>query len=413
MWNMTITFNGVDYIATYNQQTGYYELNLQAPEIGGIYTADISFNDLWNENYTDSIAVQVLAKKPVKIETNKIFMWIFDYYDFSVKDIVEIADYDINIDEETNANSTINVLKKTTAKARDVVVVKKNNEVIYWGVIDEIQNEDGKQLFQYITKYITNLYDRNIQLKNENLIKTTGVEDFISQTITNEYIANQDTFINLPWLELNILTHTPKQTSVTNVENGIYNLHTWITNCTQNYNIVYSFSIVNKKLVMTIENKTFSKEIVDTLAQSISNYTEVFETDVVSKVVVLYSKVNGSENAGKYILYLLNDRTTTTDMTNPNRANGKIETIYTENYEDANQEALNVMKGNSYNHNITFNLYDKYIKVGTPIAIKTKESIIYDTYISAIKITQHKFYQYICGNIRIKFIDKLLKERRN
>lgn len=413
MWNMTITFNGVDYIATYNQQTGYYELNLQAPETGGIYTADISFNDLWNENYKDSIAIQVLAKKPVKIETNKIFMWIFDYYDFSVKDIVEIADYDINIDEETNANSTINILKKTTAKARDVVVVKKNNEVIYWGVIDEIQNEDGKQLYQYITKYITNLYDRNIQLKNENLIKTTGVEDFISQTITNEYIANQDTFINLPWLELNILTHTPKQTSVTNVENGIYNLHTWITNCTQNYNIVYSFSIVNKKLVMTIENKTFSKEIVDTLAQSISNYTEVFETDVVSKVVVLYSKVNGSENAGKYILYLLNDRTTTTDMTNPNRANGKIETIYTENYEDANQEALNVMKGNSYNHNITFNLYDKYIKVGTPIAIKTKESIIYDTYISAIKITQHKFYQYICGNIRIKFIDKLLKERRN
>lgn len=413
MWNMTITFNGVDYIATYNQQTGYYELNLQAPEIGGIYTADISFNDLWNENYTDSIAVQVLAKKPVKIETNKIFMWIFDYYDFSVKDIVEIADYDINIDEETNANSTINVLKKTTAKARDIVVVKKNNEVIYWGVIDEIQNEDGKQLYQYITKYITNLYDRNIQLKNESLIKTTGVEDFISQTITNEYISNQDTFINLPWLELNILTHTPKQTSVTNVENGIYNLHTWITNCTQNYNIVYSFSIENKKLVMTIENKTFSKEIVDTLAQSISNYTEVFETDVVSKVVVLYSKVNGSENAGKYILYLLNDRTTTTDMTNPNRANGKIETIYTENYEDANQEALNVMKGNSYNHNITFNLYDKYIKVGTPIAIKTKESIIYDTYISAIKITQHKFYQYICGNIRIKFIDKLLKERRN
>lgn len=413
MWNMTITFNGIDYIATYNQQTGYYELNLQAPETGGIYSADISFNDLWNENYKDSIAIQVLAKKPVKIETNKIFMWIFDYYDFSVKDIVEIADYDINIDEETNANSTINVLKKTTAKARDIVVVKKNNEVIYWGVIDEIQNEDGKQLYQYITKYITNLYDRNIQLKNENLIKTTGVEDFISQTITNEYIANQDTFINLPWLELNILTHTPKQTSVTNVENGIYNLHTWITNCTQNYNIVYSFSIVNKKLVMTIENKTFSKEIVDTLAQSISNYTEVFETDVVSKVVVLYSKVNGSENAGKYILYLLNDRTTTTDMTNPNRANGKIETIYTENYEDANQEALNVMKGNSYNHNITFNLYDKYIKLGTPIAIKTKESIIYDTYISAIKITQHKFYQYICGNIRIKFIDKLLKERRN
>ena len=100
-------------------------------------------------------------------------------------------------------------------------------------------------------------------------------------------------------------------------------------------------------------------------------------------------------------------------MNDEDRAEGKVETVYTENYEDANQKALDVMKSNSYNHNITFNLYDKYIKVGTPIAIKTKESIILDTYISAVKITQKKFYEYTCGNIRVKFIDKLLKERRN
>lgn len=115
---------------------------------------------------------------------------------------------------------------------------------------------------------------------------------------------------------------------------------------------------------------------------------------------------------GEYTLYLLNDRTTTTDMANENRAEGKVETVYTENYEDAQQKALDVMKSNSYNHNITFNLYNRFIKVGTPIAIKTKESVILDTYISAIKITQNKFYEYICGNIRIKFIDKLLKERK-
>lgn len=52
-------------------------------------------------------------------------------------------------------------------------------------------------------------------------------------------------------------------------------------------------------------------------------------------------------------------------------------------------------------------------KSGTPIAIKTKESLIFNTYISAIKITQNKFYEYTCGNIRINFIDKLLKERKN
>ena len=413
MNEMTITYNGQIYTATYNSQTGYYEVNLQAPQTGGVYTADITFNDLWEDEYRDSIAIQVFSKEPIKIETNKVFMWIFNYYDFSVKDIVEITDYEINIDEETNAKSMINVLKKTDAKSNDIIAVKKNNEVIYWGIIDEIQNEDGKQLYQYITKYITNLYDRNIKLNNEELIKTTGVEDFIEETITDEYISNEDTFINLPWLELNVLTHTPKQTSVSNVENGIYNLHTWITNCTQNYNIVYSFSIENGKLVMTIENKVYSKQIIDTLAQAISNYTEVFETDVVSKVIVLYDKKNDIDNAGEYTLYLLNDRTTTTDMANPNRAEGRIETVYTTNYEEAQQKALDVMKSNSYNHNITFDLYDKYIEIGTPIAIKTKESIIYDSYISSITITPKRFYNYICGNIRIKFIDKLLKERRN
>lgn len=402
---LILTFNGKDYVALYNNQSGYYEIDLKAPSVGGVYNADITFTDLFGEQYQDSQPVQVWAKEAVKIETNKVFMWIFDYQDFSVKDIVEIADYEINIDEETNANSIIKVLKKTTAKARDIIAVKKNNDVVYWGVVEEIQNEDGRQLYEYTTKYITNLFDRNIQLENEDILKTTGVEDFIAKAITDNFIANADTFINKTYLQINVLTHTPKQTSVSNVQDGIYNLHTWITNCTQNYDIVYSFSIVDKKLVITIENKTYAKELIDTQAQAISNYTEVFETDVVAKVIVLTT-------TNTYTLYLLNDRTTTTDMTNVNRAEGKIETVYTEKYEDAQQKALDVMKANSYNHNITFNLYDKYIKVGTPIAIKTKESIILDTYISAVKITQNKFYEYTCGNIRIKFIDKLLKERK-
>ncbi len=408
---LIVTFNGQDYIATYNEQSGYYELQLTALETGGIYNADVSFKDLYGNTYEDIMPVQIWAKEVVKIETNKVFMWIFDGKDFSVKDILEIADYDITIDEETNASSITKVLKKTTAKADDIVAVKKNNKVVYWGTIKEIQNEDGKRLYEYTKKYITNIFNRKIKLGNENIIREIGIEDFIAQEITDNFINNADAFINKKYLEIIVKTHTPKQTSVTNVENGIYNLHTYMTNCTQNYDIVYNFSIANKKLVITIENKELKKELIDTQAQTISNYTEVFETDIVSKVTVLYSKVAGVEQKGEYTLYLLNDRTTTTDMNNKNRAEGKIEVVYTENYEDAQQTALDIMKANTYNHNITF-IYDKYIKVGTPIAIKTKESLIFNTYISAVKITQNKFYEYTCGNIRIKFIDKLLKERK-
>lgn len=405
MSQVTVNFNDENYIMTYNPQSDYYELELTAPETGGIYTVNVEFTNLFGEQYEDSLPIQVFAKEPVEIETNKVFMWIFDHKDFTVKDIVEITDYEINIDEETNSNTLISVLKKTTAKARDLVAIKKNNEVVYWGIVDNIQNTDGQALYQYTLKYITNLFNQNIKLENESLLSSTGVEDFIKNAISTNFTSNTDTFVNLTYLEVNVMTHTKKQISVSNVQDNIYNLHTWMTNCTQSYDIVYSFSIVNKKLQMTIEVKSENKELIDVNAQPISNYTEVFETDVVSKVVVL-------TDTNTYTLYLLNDRTTTTDMNNENRSEGKIETVYTQNYEDAPQMALDTIKANSYNHNITFAYYNRFIQVGTPIAIKTKESLIYNTYISAIKITQNKFIEYTCGNIRINFIDKLLKERR-
>ena len=401
---MKVKYNNREYEANYNQQTGYYEIELEAPLTGGIYQINAEFIDLFGNIYTDTKDIQVLAKQKEMIKSKTRFMWIFDSVDFHIKDIVELSDYEISIDEETNSNTIVNILKRTNAKADDIVIIK-NDEDIFWGVIKEIKNEDGKMLYKYMLKYITNIFDQKVVLRNEEVIKNTGVEDFIAKTITENFINNQDTFINKKYLEIIAKTHTPTQISVDNVEDGIYNLLTWMTNCTKRYNIIYNFSIENKKLVLTIENKETKKELIDTSAQAISNYTEVFETSIISKVTVL------TKAEGEYNLYLLNDRTTTTDMNNENRAAGKVETVYTEKMEDAPQKALDTMKANRYNHNITFKM-KKYLKLGTPIAIKTANSVILDTYISALKITQSELIEYTCGNIRVKFIDKLLKERK-
>lgn len=409
MNDLTIHFNKQDYIATYNEQTGYYEVNLQAPQVGGIYEADIEFIDLFGQSYEDTQVIQVLAQEEIKIETNEILMWIFDFRDFTIKDIVELSNYEINIDEETNITSLARVLKKTTAEAQDIIFIKKNGKIVYWGIIDKITNEDGNKVYEYTLKYITNMFDEEVESNYEegveDLIRTTGIEDFLQKTIQDHFINNEDDFVNKKYLEVRALTHTKLETSITNIENGIYNFHTWMANCTQNYDIVYDFFIENKKLIMTIAKKERQKELINVNAQPISNYTEVFETKVIAKVVVK------TKEEGRYILYLLNDRTTTTDMNNKNRAKGTTKRVYTEKMEDARQAALDVFKQNSYSHNVTFKMLNKYIKIGTPIAIKTKENVILDTYISAIKITKNKFIEYTCGNIRIKFIDKLLKER--
>lgn len=404
---MKIKYNGKEYAAEYNSQTEYYEINLNAPNMGGIYNTEVEFTDLLEQKYVEQKVVQVLAKEKIKNKNGATFMWVFDGNDFKIKGIMELSDYEISIDEETNSNTIVNVLKNIQAKEDDIVAIKKENEVVYWGIVKKVENEDGKALYKYTLKYITNMFDQKVILKNEDIIKTVGIEDFIAKTIKENFINNTDTFLNKTYLKVVVKTHTKVQTTVDNVQDCIYNLHTWIINCTQRYNIVYNFSIESKMLVITIENKSIKKELIDTTAQAISNYSEVFETNIISKVTVI------TREEGEYNLYLLTDRTTTTDMKNENRAKGKAETVYTEKMEDAPQKALDTMKSNSYNHNVTFKMLNKYMKVGTPIAIKTKNSVILDTYISALKITQEKFIEYTCGNIRIKFIDKILKERKN
>ena len=258
--SMTINFNNKNYIANYNNQTGYWEVELEAPEIGGIYNANIEYTDFFGQTYEDTQKIQILAEEKIKVENNIVLMYVFDYRDFSLKDILEVSDYEINIDEETNANSSIKVLKKTEARANDIVVIKKNNEEIFWGKIEETTNEDGKIVYTYSLKYITNIFNQNVILKNEELIKTTGIEDFIAETIKDNFIESEDTFLNKTYLEIIVKTHTKLQTTVDNVQNGIFNLHTFMTNCTQSYKLRYDFAIVNKKLVLTIENKELEKE---------------------------------------------------------------------------------------------------------------------------------------------------------
>lgn len=495
---------------------------------------------------------------------DKNFMWLIDHKDFSVIDILEISDYSIIIDEETNSTSQILVNKKTDAKANDIVIFKKNNTIIYWGIIEKIENNSGNNDFGYICKYFTNMFDEKIALqkninssdveegyyrivsvanhngniavkesstdanalvqiwsinnlkngiwqiirsgqhykiKNVNsdlyldvkgqtyttmgkelcqtstganfdfvynqdgyynivfsgytysnkqimvsvdntngiaegtklqnwykdeendpscrrfylekttepIIWKTGIEDFIKGEIERNFINSDDSFVNKTYLQVIAETHTTKDVLVSNVENGIYNLHTYMNNCTQNYNVFYEFKIdttgQTPKFKIIIKIKDLDKEIIDTNAMSITDYEETFESDIISKVRVLTS-------SKVYELFLKTNRETTEDKNDQDRADGKSETIYTENYDDAKQAALDVINSNRYNHNISFSLKDRYLQIGTPISIKTKQSSIYDTYISSVNITNNSFYYYQCGNIRTTLIEKLLKERK-
>ncbi len=417
----TITIDNKVYDLIYNAQSGYYEIEIEAPSIGGVYDIEASFIDVLGNTYTNNKKIQVL-EKVIKINENYYnIAYILDKDTLEVKDFKEFTNtYNFKIDEETNANSFINVIDKPNAENGDKIYIRRKN-ISYLGVVSNITNantnNDKNRLYKITLKYISNIFDREVILNNEEIITNIGIEDFIANVINNEFTNSEDDLLNYKNIKVFVHTHTKLQKSVDTDEYGIFNFHTFITNCTQNYNIIMDFELEGQFIVINIyKAQEGENKLIDTTVSDISNYKEVFETNITTKVTV-------KTETDVQNFYLRSDRTVTTDVNDTERAKGQIEVTYTTNSEDARQTALDIFKGNTYNHNINFNLRRdttlfemEKIKIGTPVSIKTKNNIIYNTYISAIEDTGEIFLKITCGNMRIDFIDtiakKLGKERK-
>lgn len=406
-----IIFNGNEYYAVYNETTDTYELTLSAPSLGGVYEVEAEATDVTGDTDTKTLDLQVLTKQAVVLENEESIVYFLDQEDLDIKDVIEFENYEYNIDEETNAKTTFNIYRKNNVRNGDIVILKRKDKIDYLGIVEDATNEDGKNSQLTTLRYITNLFDRKIILSNESIMHETGVEDFIVQTIEDYFTNSDDTLLNINWLQVEALSHTPIQKAIEN-ENGIYNFHTFITNCSQNYNIVFNWILLpNYELKLQVYKQSQSLILIDTTTPDISTYTEVYETDVVAKVTVKTS-------TSVYNWYLKNDRTVTDNGNDPDRAIGKIEVVYTENDTDAYQTALDTFKGNNYRHYIGFRvrrdskLFDiDNLKIGTPLSVRTDNNIILDTYVSAIKDNGGEFLDITCGNMRINFIDKIKQER--
>lgn len=404
------SFNDKEYTLIFNKQSGFYEAEIEAPRVGGIYNAQITFKDLLNNEEKSNKKIQILAKEQKINKSEETIVYFLDKNDLEIKDVIEFENYEYVIDEETNKKTIFKVMKKINAENGDIVILQRNANIDYIGMIEDIENEDGEKERKVSLEYISNIFNRKIILSNEKLMSTSGVEDFIAKEIYDNFTNSDDAYLNINWLDVEIKTHT-KITKSIDTDNGIYNFHTFITNCSQNYNIILDFSYKDGKIKLSIYKQEAETQLIDTTISDISNYVEKFETSVVAKVVV-----KTDIDVQKW--YLLSDRTTTQDKDNKNRATGKIETVYTAKSEDARQTALDTFKSNTYNHYISFNinrnskLFDvNKLKIGTPLNVRTNNNLILDTYISAISDTGDNFISITCGNMRIKFIDKLLKER--
>ncbi len=339
-------------------------------------------------------------------------IYFLDRYTLEIKDVIVASKFDLKFDEETNATSNIELHRIPNANQNDFIVAKKKNKTKYQGIVSEIQGEKDSNQAKVICKDISNLFDRKIYVDSEECMDTS-LEDFLYYTI-NKFFKNgdDDSKIAMPYLSVVQDTQTSVKEPI-NAEDGIYNFHTFMTNCRQNKNISVVFELTQQEIVVTIKNIDNQNVIkIDTTNNDVINYNKIYEMDITSRVTV---KCGDTGNILNY--YLLTDRTISTDKTNPNRADGMLETIYVDEEGKAYEQAVNIFKGNRYNHLVEFEIKQDSklvntgeLTIGRPIQIKTRDGIL-DSYISSIEIENTSNYiKYKSGNIRVDLIDKLKQE---
>ena len=335
-------------------------------------------------------------------------LYVLSKQNLSILSICKVADYQINLDEETNAKSTFTLIKDNGIKKDNFLVVNGLYRQFLF-VIDDVQTEKGSDMVTVTALDISNIFDRKVIEKNTDTMTTKSIEEFIANTMSENFVNSDDTALNVGYIDICWKTNT-QAVVATNAENGLYNFHTFLINCRQYKNVYTDFKFEDGRLKITIENKQETTVMIDTTLPEVVDYNKVYEEDVTAKVQV-YIREDGSE----YDLYLKTDRTTTTNKDDPNRASGKIEVISVDTADMAPEEALNVMKGNNYKHLVEFKIAKTsklmditQLHIGRPILIKTDDDI-YESYISAITLNDENFVYFKSGSLRITLLDKLKK----
>lgn len=185
-------------------------------------------------------------------------LYILSKQDLSILSICKLADYQINLDEETNAKSTFTLMKTNGLKKGNYMTLNGLYRQFIF-VIDDVQTEKESDVVTVTALDISNIFDRKVIEKNIDTMKSKSIEEFLANTISENFVNSDDTALNVNYIEIYWHTNT-KGNVATNSENGLYNFHTFLTNCRQYKNIYTDFKLENLGNPQTVEGKRISVE---------------------------------------------------------------------------------------------------------------------------------------------------------
>lgn len=183
-------------------------------------------------------------------------LYILSKQDLSILSICKLADYQINLDEETNAKSTF-TLAKTEGLSKGNFLVLNGLYRQFLFIIDDVNAVKSSNLVTVTALDISNIFDRKVIEKNIDIMKSKSIEEFLANTILENFVNSDDTVLNVGYIDIEWKTNT-KTTVATNAENGLYNFHTFLTNCRQYKNIYTDFKLENLGNPQVVEGKNIN-----------------------------------------------------------------------------------------------------------------------------------------------------------
>lgn len=292
----------------------------------------------------------------------------------------------------------------------------------YFGAYVQLDNKKNTDNDNLICDYFKHSEARSNVTENLIMSTNTAVTVIINNSIANSldtlksWLSENPITVEYELSKEEIIPYTTEQQKAWNKieELMMFEGYNSIESNAQldiKYNYIYP---ENAKLIIDIENKEDNIAIIDTTLAEVTDSNKIYEANYTAKVQVLIREDNSIYN-----LYLKTNRTTTENKDDPDRASGKVETISVDTADKAREEALNVMKGNTYRHLVEFKIpkTSKLIDItklyiGRKVKIKTEDDI-YDSYISAITLNDENFVYFKSGNLRIDLLDKLKKQKES
>lgn len=333
--------------------------------------------------------------------------------DYTILNCVEVSSYSIAHDIDCGGKSKIVIAADPMASDEDFVILKDGKNVKFQGIIDNIDNKDGERKYTVSCLEIERCFDRKIVLSDVELIRTTGIEDFIVKTIKTYFSESGDAFIDMAYIDCIALTHT-KVNAKPATEDGIYNFKTYIGNSKQQYGIFLDFEFEKDRLKISVYKKEQAAIQIDTTITDVHSCIETYKIKVLSKLNVVWFNETTQEESMRYFYLHPNKSVSESDS---DRINGTISTvrIEAETEEEMIEEAKNEFKSNSYSHSIeadiiaTSKLYPvNELYVGHEVMIKTAAAGIQESIISEIYFTdESETITVKFGILKVKLTDKL------